>query len=126
MLVFIIYYPLDIYMKHRKILVLGRLLTDNNMSEKQSRLDALKKKQEQLRAQIQKLESLEKARERKRDTRRKILIGSYFIDQANQEGTLFDLYQQLNHYIKRNADRELFHLEPIQEEQSVLETEPME
>ncbi|HAU2041529.1 TPA: mobilization protein, partial [Legionella pneumophila] len=60
------------------------------MSEKQSRLDALKKKQEQLRAQIQKLESLEKSRERKRDTRRKILVGSYFIDKANQEGTLFD------------------------------------
>ncbi|MCW8445688.1 mobilization protein [Fluoribacter gormanii] len=96
------------------------------MSEKQSRLDALKKKQEQIRAQIQKLESLEKARERKRDTRRKILIGSYFIDKANQEGTLFDLYQQMNHYIKRNADRELFHLEPIQEEQSVPEIETME
>ncbi|HHW4982782.1 TPA: mobilization protein [Legionella anisa] len=101
-------------------------MTDNKMSEKQSRLDALKKKQEQIRAQIQKLESLEKARERKRDARRKILIGSYFIDKANQEGTLFDLYQQMNHYIKRNADRELFHLEPIQEEQSVLETEAIE
>ena len=39
------------------------------MNEKQSRLDTLKKRQEQLRAQIQKLESLEKSRERKRDAR---------------------------------------------------------
>ncbi|HAU0345698.1 TPA: mobilization protein [Legionella pneumophila] len=96
------------------------------MSEKQSRLDALKKKQEQLRAQIQKLESLEKSRERKRDTRRKILVGSYFIDKANQEGTLFDLYQQIDKYIKRNVDRELFHLEPHTEEQSNSKLEEFE
>jgi hypothetical protein len=96
------------------------------MSEKQSRLDALKKKQEQLRAQIQKLESLEKSRERKRDTRRKILVGSYFIDKANQEGTLFDLYQQIDKYIKRNVDRELFHLEPYTEEQSNSKLEEFE
>jgi hypothetical protein len=96
------------------------------MSEKQSRLDALKKKQELLRAQIQKLESLEKSRERKRDTRRKILVGSYFIDKANQEGTLFDLYQQIDKYIKRNVDRELFYLEPIKEEQSNSKLEELE
>lgn len=96
------------------------------MSEKQSRLDALKKKQEQLRSQIQKLESLEKSRERKRDTRRKILVGSYFIDKANQEGTLFDLYQQIDKYIKRNVDRELFHLEPLEEQQISSKLEELE
>ncbi|HDV5710758.1 TPA: mobilization protein [Legionella pneumophila] len=96
------------------------------MSEKKSRLDALKKKQEQLRSQIQKLESLEKSRERKRDTRRKILVGSYFIDKANQEGTLFDLYQQIDKYIKRNADRELFHLEPLEEQQISSKLEELE
>lgn len=88
------------------------------MSEKQKRLDVLKKKQEQLRAQIQKLESLEKSRERKRDTRRKILVGAYFIDKANLEGTLQELYQQMDEYIKRDTDRELFQLESIQEEQT--------
>ncbi|CZI42114.1 TPA: mobilization protein [Legionella pneumophila] len=96
------------------------------MSEKQSRLDALKKKQEQLRSQIQKLESLEKSRERKRDTRRKILVGSYFIDKANQEGTLSSLYQQIDKYIKRNADRELFHLEPLEEQQISSKLEELE
>ena len=96
------------------------------MSEKQSRLDALKKKKEQLRAQIQKLESLEKSRARKRDTRRKILVGSYVIDKANQEGTLLNLYQQMDNYIKRNADRELFHLEPIEEQQNSSKLKEME
>ncbi|MGQ3890233.1 mobilization protein [Legionella sp. CNM-1927-20] len=85
------------------------------MPTKNNRLEQLKQKQEQLRAQIQKLESLEKSRERKRDIRRKILIGSYFLDKANEEGTLFDLYLEIDKYIKRNADRELFHLEPTQE-----------
>ena len=96
------------------------------MSDKQSRLDALKKKKEQLNAQIQKLENLEKSRDRKRDTRRKILIGSYFIDKANQEGALFDLYKQMDKYIKRNADRELFQLTPLAEEHEAKTTEPVE
>jgi hypothetical protein len=87
------------------------------MHEKQSRLDALKKKQEQLRAQIQKLESLEKSRDRKRDTRRKILIGSYFLDKAGEEGTLDSLFQQMENYLKRNTDRELFQLTPLVEDQ---------
>jgi hypothetical protein len=87
------------------------------MNEKQSRLDALKKKQEQLRAQIQKLESLEKSRDRKRDTRRKILLGSYFLDKAGEEGTLDSLFQQMENYLKRNTDRELFQLTPLVEDQ---------
>ena len=86
------------------------------MQEKQSRLDVLKKKQDQLRAQIQKLESLDKTRERKRDTRRKILIGSYFIDKARDEGALDAFYQQLEDYLKRNSDRELFQLMPLVDE----------
>lgn len=85
------------------------------MNGKQSRLDALKEKQEQLKAQIQKLESLEKSRERKRDTRRKILIGSYFLDKTNEQGTLDSLYQKMEDYLKRNSDRELFQLVPLVE-----------
>jgi hypothetical protein len=92
------------------------------MGDKQSRLELLKKKQEQLKAQIQKMESLEKVRERKRDTRRKILIGSYFIDKANQEENLFDLYQKMDSYIKRDADRELFQLDSMLVENSNQET----
>lgn len=83
------------------------------MGEKQSRINVLKKKKEQLNARIQKLESLEKSRERKRDTRRKILIGAYFIDKANEEGELDALFQQMDGYLKRNSDRELFCLEPL-------------
>jgi hypothetical protein len=85
------------------------------MNEKKSRIDVLKNKKEQLNAKIQKLESLQKSRERKRDMRRKILIGAYFIDKANEQGSLDALYQQLDRYLKRNSDRELFHLELLHE-----------
>lgn len=87
------------------------------MNERRSKLETLKKKKEQLNAQIQKLESLQKSRERKRDTRRKILIGAYFIDKATEDGSLNDLYQQLDGYLKRNSDRELFGLKHISIEQ---------
>ena len=88
------------------------------MSEKQSQLDSLKKKKEQLSAKIQKLEALQKSRERKRDTRRKILIGAYFMDKATEEGSLDSLFQQLDGYLKRNSDRELFQLKPNHEKES--------
>ncbi len=84
------------------------------MNEKQSRLDVLKKKKEQLSVRIQKIEALQKSRERKCDTRRKILIGAYFIDKATEEGSLDTLFKQLDGYLKRNSDRELFNLEPLQ------------
>lgn len=92
------------------------------MGEKQSRINVLKKKKEQLNARIQKLESLEKSRERKRDTRRKILIGAYFIDKSSEEGNLNSLFQQLDGYLKRNSDRELFHLEPLYGEKESEQT----
>lgn len=85
------------------------------MNEQRSKLETLKKKKEQLNARIHKLESLQKARERKQDTRRKILIGAYFMDKATEEGNLNVLYQQLEGYLKRNSDRELFQLEPLHE-----------
>lgn len=86
------------------------------MDEKQSRLDVLKKKKGQLNVRIQKLESLQKSRERKRDTRRKILIGAYFIDKATEEGNLDSLFQQLDGYLKRSSDRELFDLKCLHNE----------
>ncbi len=89
------------------------------MNEKQSRLDVLKKKKEQLNARIQKLESLQKSRERKRDTRRKILIGAYFMDKATDEGSLDALFQKMDKYLKRKSDRELFDLEAIDEEKEL-------
>lgn len=86
------------------------------MNEQCSKIETLKQKKEQLNARIQKLEALQKARERKCDTRRKILIGAYFIDKANEEGNLDSLFQQLDGYLKRSSDRELFGLKCLRNE----------
>ena len=42
----------------------------------EDRLENLKKKKEQLSARIQQIEAREKSKQRKQDTRRKILLGS--------------------------------------------------
>ena len=78
------------------------------MDKKISKIDALKIKRERLQAQIQKLEASEKSRERKQDTRRKILVGSYFIDKAKEEGEIESLYQLMEDYLKREGDKQLF------------------
>lgn len=78
------------------------------MEKKISKIDALKIKRERLQAQIQKLEASEKSRERKQDTRRKILVGSYFIDKAKEEGGIESLYQLMGDYLKRESDKQLF------------------
>ena len=71
-------------------------------------LENLKKKQSQLKAQIQKLEASEKHREKKQDTRRKILIGSYYLDKARKENTAEELYRCMGEYLTRESDRSLF------------------
>ena len=78
------------------------------MDKKISKIDTLKIKRERLQAQIQKLEASEKSRERKQDTRRKILVGSYFIDKAKEEGGIESLYQLMGNYLKRESDKQLF------------------
>ena len=96
------------------------------MSEKKSKLDSLKKKKEQLDARIKKLETLQKARERKRDTRRKILVSACFMEQATEEGNLDSLFKQLDGYLKRNSDRELFCLERLHNEKKSEPNETIE
>jgi large subunit ribosomal protein L7/L12 len=80
------------------------------MKTKTGTLDNLKKKQAQLAARIQALEATEKSRERKRETRRKILVGAYYLDKANEEKKLASLIQMMDGYLKRDSDRVLFGL----------------
>lgn len=81
-------------------------------SQANNKIQMLKKRQAQIKGQIQKLESREKARERKRDTRRKILIGSYFLEQARSSGDLNELYKKMTDYLSRESDLALFESQP--------------
>jgi len=78
--------------------------------ESATRLDKLKQRKAQLEAQIQNLEAAEKARERKRETRRKILVGAYYLEKAKQENRWSEVCQLMDNYLSRPSDRVLFDL----------------
>lgn len=88
------------------------------MSAIEDRIKAAELKLKQLKEQQQKLEARKRAAESKRqraaDTRRKILIGSMFLDQMDQnEDTKTKMMARLDAYLKRPHDRALFGLAPL-------------
>lgn len=84
------------------------------MEKKPTRLEILKKQQEQLKAKIQALEASEFSRERKRETRRKILVGAYYLDKMRTENKFDELVALMDGYLNRDTDRVLFKL-PLRE-----------
>jgi thiamine pyrophosphate-dependent acetolactate synthase large subunit-like protein len=75
-----------------------------------SKLEKLK----QLKAQKQAIEAREKTKkkeqERKDDTRRKILLGSYLIKKMQNEANKEKILAELNEYLTEDRDRQLFDL----------------
>ncbi len=77
----------------------------------------LKDKRKKIKARIQLMEAVEKKAERKKDTRRKILIGAMVLERIEQErGFEVDGMEQLKHelnkFLSKPYDRELFELDP--------------
>ena len=96
------------------------LFSDTKSAENiEKKIEAQLEKLKQLKAQKQAIEARErtkqKEQERKDDTRRKILLGSYLIkkmqsNEANKEKIL----TELNEYLTENRDRQLFDLPNIE------------
>ena len=82
-------------------------------ADKMVKLDKLKQQRGQLNARIQLMEAAQKSRGKKRDTRRKILVGAWYLDKAKQESSWDELVKQLDIFLKRASDRQLFELEPL-------------
>jgi large subunit ribosomal protein L7/L12 len=80
-----------------------------------SALEKLKAQREKINARIQAAESRLKTTERKKETRKKILIGSYYLDQALKENNIDPIKSAMDKYLKRNSDRALFDLELLAE-----------
>ena len=78
-----------------------------------SNLDSLKKKRDIINARIRLVQNREQSKERKDNTRRKILIGSYYLDQANKNNSFNDIVKLMDSYLTRDSDRLLFDLTPI-------------
>lgn len=77
-------------------------------------LEKLKEQRDKLNARIHQKEARLKTSMRKIDTRKKILIGSYFIEQAMMDGTFEELKQKMSDFLTRDNDRALFDLSPLE------------
>ncbi len=76
------------------------------------KLAKLKAQKAKLDAKIQLAEARHKTTQRKEDTRRKILVGAYYLEQAEKTHGLEVLTHQLDSFLTRDSDRQLFGLPP--------------
>ena len=78
------------------------------------KIQAQIEKLKQLKAQKQAVEARDRAKlkeqERKDDTWRKILLGSYLIKKMENEANKEKILAELNEYLKEDRDRQLFNL----------------
>jgi hypothetical protein len=73
-------------------------------------LEKLKTQRDKLNARIQAVEARSKQSERKKETRRKILVGAYFLEQAVKDNQMQDIMQKMDGFLSRSSDRKLFDL----------------
>ena len=77
-----------------------------------TRLDKLLQKEAQLKAQIQQAKAAERTLERKRDTRRKILIGAAVMARVESgRWPKADLLEMMDGFLSRQNERDLFGLD---------------
>ena len=84
----------------------------------EKKIEAQLEKLKQLKAQKQAIEARErtkqKEQQRKDDTRRKILLGSYLIKKMQNEANKEKILAEQNEYLTENRDRQLFDLPDIE------------
>jgi hypothetical protein len=78
-----------------------------------SNLDSLKKKRDIIIARIRLAQNREKSKERKDNARRKILIGSYYLEKSNKNNSFDDIVKLMDSYLTRDSDRLLFGLKTV-------------
>ena len=91
----------------------------NVQSDKMTQLEKLKKQKEILDARIQQAESRFKVKERKEDTRRKILIGAFMMEKLKKEEKFDAMIDELNGFLTRTSDRKLFGMDCISTKNNV-------
>jgi hypothetical protein len=88
----------------------------NTESLQNSQIEKLKRQKEVLEARIQKAEATHKKTERIKETRRKILLGAYFLDKFRKDGDFDSIKNELDTFLTRNTDRVLFNLPKLDNE----------
>ena len=74
----------------------------------ETELDRAQKRYEQARARLQALRNREAARERKIDTRRKVILGGALMDLATRDSNAAALLDRLIRNLPRDQDRKTF------------------
>jgi hypothetical protein len=83
------------------------------------KLDKLRVQRDAIAAKIRREQGLARSRERKADTRRKILAGAAVLDEAEHDPEYHAaLIRLLGRFLSRDDDRALFGLPPLPQEQS--------
>ena len=83
-----------------------------------TRLEKLLQKEAQLKAQIQQAKAAERTLEKKRDTRRKILIGAAVMARVDSgRWPEADLLEMMDGFLTRQNERDLFGLDDAAEEE---------
>ena len=80
----------------------------------EAQLDTLKQSKARKQAIEARERSKQKEQERKDDTRRKILLGSYLIKKMQNEANKEKILAELNEYLTEDRDRQLFDLPNIE------------
>ncbi len=83
-----------------------------------TQIEKLKRQKQMIEAHIQKAEARHKHNERKAETRRKILLGAYFLDKLKKDGTLESIKPELDRFLTRDRDRTLFGLPALENKKS--------
>lgn len=84
----------------------------NDWTQNSPRIEKLEQREAALERQLQITRSKIKTEERKKDTRRKILIGAMVLAKAQQSPMEWnDLVRELDRYLSAARDRQLFGLE---------------
>jgi hypothetical protein len=79
-----------------------------------SHIEKLKEQRSKMDARIQAAQAREKNSERKKDMRRKILVGAYYLDQAITHNQMDQLKEKMHTYLQRESDRQLFDLPELE------------
>ena len=79
----------------------------------QERRRKLEEKQARIKAELQRLDARERQAERKRDTRRKILLGAWVLDRIARGGlSEAEVQADMDRFLERDRDRAAFDLPP--------------
>lgn len=80
----------------------------NDSNEKQGYLQKLEARQKVMAAAAQKLQNSIGVIKRKQDLQRKILVGAYYLEQAQKNGTMQELQNIMLSCLQKERDRILF------------------